>query len=78
MKTEKDPDFDIDWRRHLWESLNQEVSKCWTEIGGLGGDTDVKYTMQESERIKGKITNILNGQAINAWRTKSLKINAVE
>ena len=42
-----DPDFDIDWRRHLWESLNQEVSKCWTDIGGLGGNTDVKYTMQE-------------------------------
>ena len=32
-------------------------------MGGLGVDTDVKYTMQESERIKGKITNILNGSS---------------
>ena len=61
------------------------MSKCWTESGGItfrnygiDGDTDVKYTMQESERIVRKITNILNGQAINAWRRKNLQINDVK
>ena len=53
------------------------MGNCWTEIGGLDEEWNMKYTKEDSEGIIGRITNIFNGQAINARRSTNLLIKDV-